>query len=152
MAIITMSLGGTYGPGTWFKESVYAYIKKGRGMIVGRGENVWSFVHVDDIAEAYRLAVKKLPIGQTFTLADDVPCTYVDFANFVADQMKKPRVKHMPVWLANPLLGSVLCEAMTMNQKIKNVKAKTELGWKLMYPSYKEGIPATLAEIERSSL
>jgi len=151
LSIITMSLSGAYGPGTWFKESLYSYIKKGRGMVVGDGRNVWSFVHVDDVAEAYRLVVEKLPIGQTFTLADDEPCTYVDFANFIADQLGKPHVKRMPKWIANILLGSVLSEAMTMNQKVKNTKAKTQLGWKLKYPSYRVGIPAAIAEIETSS-
>jgi len=148
---ITMSLAGVYGPGTWFRESLYSYVKKGRGMVVGDGRNVWSFVHVDDVAEAFRLVVEKLPFGQTFTLADDEPCTYVDFANFVADQLGKPRVKHMPKWIAGVLLGSVLCEAMTMNQKVKNTKARDQLGWKLKYPSYKVGIPAAISEIEKSS-
>lgn len=151
LSLITMSLPGVYGSGTWFKESVYDYIKKGMGMVVGDGQNVWSFVHVDDVAEAYRLAVEKLPIGHKFTLADDEPCRYVDFANFVADQLGKPHVKHMPKWAASVMLGSVLCEALTMNQKVKNIKAKTQLDWKLNYPSYQVGIPATIAEIETSS-
>ena len=120
-------------------------------MVVGDGLNVWSFVHVDDVVEAYRLVVEKLPIGQTFTLADDEPCTYVDFANVIADQLDKPHVKHMPKWIASVLLGSVLCEAMTMNQKVKNIKVKTQLGWKLKYPSYRVGIPAAIAEIETLS-
>ena len=151
LTIITISLSGVYGSGTWFKESVYDYIKKGMGMVVGDGRNVWSFVHVDDVAEAYRLAVEKLPIGHKFTLADDEPCRYVDFANFVADQLGKPHVKHMPRWAASVFLGSVLCEALTMNQKVSNIKAKKQLGWKLKYPSYREGIPAAIAEIETSS-
>ena len=48
-------------------------------------------------------------------------------------------------------MGSVLCEAMTMNQKVKNTKAKAELGWKLTYPTYREGIPAAITAIEAAS-
>jgi nucleoside-diphosphate-sugar epimerase len=87
LPIVTLSLSGAYGNGSWFRESLYTYIVKGKGMVVGEGRNMWSFVHVDDVAEAYRLVVEQLPIGRTFTLADDDPVTYVDFANFLAENL-----------------------------------------------------------------
>ena len=57
----------------------------------------------------------------------------------------------MQKWLAHALPGRVLCEAMTMNQKVKNTGAKALPGWKLNYPSDREGIPATIQEIESVS-
>jgi nucleoside-diphosphate-sugar epimerase len=118
-------------------------------MVVGHGENVWSFVHVDDVAEAYRLVAKKRPIGKTFTLADDEPCTYAEFANFVADQMGKPHVRHMPKWLASVLLGRVLCKAMTMNQRVKNIKTKTELSWNRNIQHIENAFPLQLQKLKR---
>jgi 2-alkyl-3-oxoalkanoate reductase len=150
LPIATISIAGAYGPGSWFRESLHAYIARGWGMVIGEGENIWSFVHVDDVAEAYRLAVEKLPIGRTFTLADDEPVRYADFANAVADHMGKPRVRHMPRWTADLLLGNVLTEALTLNQRVRNSTAKTELGWQLRYPTYREGIPASVSEITKS--
>jgi len=144
LRVMILSISGAYGPGSWFAESLYAYIKQGRGMVVGEGSNIWSFVHVADVAEAYRLMIEKQPIGETVTLADDQPVHYVDFANAVADQLHRPHARHMPVWLARMFLGPVLCEALTMNQSVRNAKAKRLLGWCPVYPRVDGGIAATL--------
>ncbi|MBI2830314.1 MAG: NAD-dependent epimerase/dehydratase family protein [Chloroflexi bacterium] len=148
LPLIKIMITGAYGNGSWFKQSVYDYMKKGWFRIFGDGKNVWSFVHVNDVAEAYRLAVEKLPIGQSFVLADDEPCTFLDFANLVAREMGKLPVKFFPKWVGGILAGGVTLEALTMNQKARNTKAKKELGWKLKYPTYKEGIPAVIRELE----
>jgi 2-alkyl-3-oxoalkanoate reductase len=145
---VTMSISGAYGPGSWFRESVYAFIARNQGMVVGDGRNVWSFVHVDDVAEAYRLAVRKLPTGRTIPLADDEPIPYVQFANEVADRLGKRRVRHMPAWPARVLLGSVLCEALTMTQRVSNASAREALGWMPRHATFREGIAATLAAIQ----
>ncbi|MEW6142104.1 MAG: NAD-dependent epimerase/dehydratase family protein [Chloroflexota bacterium] len=148
LPLITVMITGAYGPGSWFKQSVYDYMKRGWFRIFGDGRNVWSLVHVDDVAEAYRLIVEKLPVGQSFVVADDEPCTMLELANFVVRQIRKPPVKHFPRWLGGIMLGSVLLEALTMNQRSRNTKAKKELGWKLKYPTYREGIPAVIKELE----
>ena len=148
LPLVRIMITGAYGPGSWFKESVYDYVKKGWFRIFGDGKNIWSLVHVDDVAEAYRLAVEKLPIGQSFVVADDEPCTMLDFANLVAREMGKPPVKFFPKWVGGIMLGNVLLEALTMNQRARNTKAKKELGWKPKYPTYKEGIPAVIRELE----
>lgn len=148
LSLIRVIITGAYGPGSWFKESVYDLMNKGWFRVFGDGRNVWSLVHVDDVAYAYRLAVEKLPIGQSFVIADDEPCTMLDFANFVARQIGKPPVKCFPKWVGSIVLGSVLLEALTMNQKARNTKAKRELGWKLKYPTYREGIPAVIQELK----
>jgi len=149
LPIVTLSISGAYGPGSWFKESLYTYIERGRGMVVGDGRNIWSFVHVDDVVDAYRLVVERLPIGRTFTLADDEPVTYNDFANFLADQLGKPHVKHMPPWAARLLMGRVLCEALTMNQRVSSARARTELGWRPRHDTYRTGIPAAVEAIRQ---
>lgn len=150
LSIIKLLPGGVYGAGSWFKESVYALMKKGWFRTFGDGRNILSYVHVDDVAEAYRLAVEKLPIGESLAIVDDEPCKTVDFANCVAKQMGKPLIKSLPKWFANIIAGSVVVESLTINCKVRNAKAKKELGWKLRYPTYREGIPATLEEIEKS--
>lgn len=103
-----------------------------------------SLVHVDDVANAYRLAAEQNPAGETFLIVDDKPCTMREFANHAASQLGRPSVKSMPMWLSRLAAGSVVVETLTTNCKVRNTKAKEGLGWKLKYPTYAEGIPATL--------
>jgi len=147
LRVITLDIAGAYGAGSWFKESLYELLKKGWLRVFGDGQNLISVVYVDDVAEAYRLAVEKQPVGETFLLADDEPGTFLEFANAVARAMDKPPVKLAPKWLGRLMLGQVLLEALTMNQRVRNTKARTELGWELRYPTQRLGIAAALAEI-----
>ena len=117
----------------------------------GNGENICSFVYVDDVAQAYRLAVQKMPVGEAFAIVDDHPVTFKAFCNCVARVMGKPPVKSMPVWVGKLLSGQVVVEELTMNCRARNTKAKQELGWRPAYPSYEYGIPRAIAEIEGMS-
>lgn len=146
--IIRIIAGLTYGAGSWFENVVYKLMKKGWLRTYGNGENIVSLVYVDDVAEAYRLAVEKLPLGKAFAIVDDHPVKFRDFCNCVASNMGKPPVKSMPVWLGSILSGQVVVEELTMNCRARNTKAKEQLGWQPSYPSYEQGIPKAIAEIE----
>ena len=42
-----------YGPGGWFAHEIVARLRQpGRFAVVGRGDNLWDVVHVDDVASA----------------------------------------------------------------------------------------------------
>jgi hypothetical protein len=43
------------------------------------------------------------------------------------------------VWLGTLLAGDQLVSMMTQARGASNAKAKRELGWKLLYPSWREG-------------
>ncbi|MFQ5893077.1 MAG: NAD-dependent epimerase/dehydratase family protein, partial [Nitrospinota bacterium] len=147
--LIRMLPGGVYGAGSWFKDSLYRLLKRGWFRMVGDGHNLVSYVHVDDVAEAYRLAVERRPVGETFALVDDEPTTTAAFVTFLAEHMDKPPPKGLPRWVVAAVAGSVVAESMTTNCGVRNRKAKERLGWELRYPTYRDGIPATLAEIEQ---
>lgn len=147
--IIRLSAGAVYGAGSWFKRYVYPFMKKGWYRTFGDGENIISFVYVDDLAEAYRLAVEKQPLGELFAVVDDHPAKFKDFANCVARVMGKPLVKSIPKWIANIMAGKAMVETLTINCKVRNTKAKEKLGWLPTYVSFEQGIPKAVADIER---
>ena len=63
---------------------------------------------------------------------------------------KPPR--HFPVWLARLFAGEAAVMMGTEARGASNAKAKRELGWKLRYPSWREGFTAayaTTAQAER---
>lgn len=146
--IIRMVPGMVYGAGSWFEHAVYGLMAKGWFRTFGDGQNVVSCVYVDDIAEAYRLAVEQAPLGEAFAIVDDHPVRFKDFANCVACVLGKPPVKSMPLWLGRLLAGRAMAETLTVNQSVKNAKAKARLGWNPRRVSCEQGIPEAVAEIE----
>jgi nucleoside-diphosphate-sugar epimerase len=140
---IVMLPGQIYGPGGLF-QIMYRWMEKGRYRIVGKGDNHIPRIHVEDAADAYALAVEKLPLGEKFILADDTPCTVREFTEYMAGCMGVPIPKTVPRFIISKVLGKLLVETITMNCLVSNAKAKERLGWKPAYPSYREGLDATI--------
>ena len=145
--IIQMIPGQIYGPGGMFLE-MYKMLKSGRFGVVGKGENRIPRIHVEDCAEAYALAIDKLPINESFIIADDTPCTMREFMDYMAScaGMSKPRT--IPRIMARIVMGKLLLETMGIDCVVSNDKLKRVLGWELQYPSYRVGLPAAIEAIE----
>jgi len=141
--LIQMLPGEIYGPGGLFKTMV-EWMKRGRYRVFGSGRNRIPRIHVDDCAAAYAQAVDRLPLGERFILADDGPCTAREFADHLADCLNVPRPGTLPGFGARLVLGKLMVETVMMDCRVSNAKAKRRLDWKLEYPTYREGLPATV--------
>jgi nucleoside-diphosphate-sugar epimerase len=148
--LIQILPGQIYGPGGLFKSLMYAWMKKGRYRVVGRGDNYIPRIHVDDCAEAYVRVLEKMPVGERFIIADDGPCTVREFADFMADQMHVPRPESIPKFIIRAVLGKLMVETITMNCRVSNAKAKKLLGWELKYPTYRDGLPPTIEALNKA--
>ncbi len=146
--LIQMLPGQIYGPGGLFKNVMYERMKKGRFRVVGSGDNYIPRIHVSDCAEAYVRVLDRMPVGEKFIVADDGPCTAKEFADFMAACMKVPRPRSVPGFVIKAVLGKPLYETVTMNCRVSNAKAKSRLGWGPIYPTYREGLPATIRKLE----
>ncbi len=145
--IIQMIPGQIYGPGGQFLE-MYRMMTSGRFGIFGKGDNYIPRIHVEDCANAFVLAIEALPIGESFILADDTPCTMREFNEFMAECSNMPKPRTIPRFIARLALGKTLLETIEMNCIVTNEKAKRMLGWVLKYPSYREGLVDTIRELE----
>jgi nucleoside-diphosphate-sugar epimerase len=147
--LIQILPGQIYGPGGLFKNLMYEWMKKGKYRVVGSGGNHIPRIHVEDCAEAYVRVLEKMPVGEKFIIADDDPCTAREFADCMAENMKVPKPKSVPGFVIRVVLGKLLYEAITMNCRVCNAKAKEQLGWQPKYPTYREGLPATVQVLEK---
>jgi nucleoside-diphosphate-sugar epimerase len=145
-SLIRMIPGQIYGPGGQFME-IYRRMKSGRFGIVGTGANRIPRVHVEDCAEAYALAIDRMPVGESYILADDTPVSMREFTEFMAECMNMSKIRTIPAFLARLVLGKELIETMKMDCVVSNEKAKRELGWQLRYPSFREGLKETMSQI-----
>ncbi len=145
--IIMMIPGQIYGPGGMFLE-MYTRLKSGKFGIIGKGDNRIPRIHVEDCAEAYALAIEKMPLNESFILADDTPCTMREFTEFMASYVGMSKPRTIPKIMARLVMGKLLLETMDMDCVVSNNKMKQVLGVELKYPSYREGLPVAIDALE----
>jgi nucleoside-diphosphate-sugar epimerase len=80
-----------------------------------------------------------------FNIVDDDPAAANDWLPYLAECAGAKRPVHVPRWLARPLAGEVAVIMMTEGRGFSNTRAKQELGWRLRYPSWREGFKAALS-------
>ncbi len=125
-------LPGIYGPG----RSAVERVREGRAHRIDLPEQVFSRVHVEDIAGAV-LASLDGPSG-AFNVADDEPCSQ----NAVVEEAcRLLRVAPPPlVGLDEAGLSPMARGFYAENRRVANGRAKRALGWRLRFPTYREGL------------
>ena len=128
--------GGFYGPGA--TDNQVELVRKRQFPVVGGGTGYSSWVHLDDAASATVLAVEQKARG-VFNIVDDEPAPASEWLPYLAACAGAKRPVRVPKWLARLLAGEVAVTMMTEGRGFSNAKAKTELGWELRYPSWRQG-------------
>jgi len=136
--------GWVYGPGSWFKHYIVDALKAGTCRVVGSGTNYKSLVHIDDVAEAFKLILDKLPLGERYCITDGHPVMQKEFIAFVAKEMGLPAPEGVDYTVFAKNMGEILAETFSSSVRITNDKAKRELGFAPMYPSFCHGVPEAL--------
>jgi nucleoside-diphosphate-sugar epimerase len=145
---LALRYGGFYGsPDDVQLEPV----RKRQFPIVGDGEGVWSFVHLDDAAAATVLALERGAPG-VYNVVDDDPAPVREWLPALADAIGAKPPRHVPAWLARRLAGDAGVALLTEVRGASNAKAKRELGWTLRYPSWRDGFVASYAYLRRPHL
>lgn len=149
--VIQIIPGQIYGNGGLFLK-MYSMILNGRFLTIGKGKNHIPRIYVEDLAKAYLLAIQKKPWGEKFIIADDTPCTSFEFNNFMADCLDMPHPGRIPSFIVRMVIGKKMLATATMNCIVSNRHAKEVLGWQPDYPSYREGLAKTIADIRTAQL
>ncbi len=122
---IALRYGGFYGPGTSLRKggSAIEMVQKRRFPIVGRGDGVWSFIHIDDAADATVAAIERGAPG-IYNVTDDEPAPVATWLPELARAIGAPSPRRVPVWLARLLVGPTGVAMMTEVRGASNAKAK----------------------------
>jgi nucleoside-diphosphate-sugar epimerase len=133
-----------YGPGGWYADELVARLRQpGRFCVIGKGENLWDVVHVDDVVDALMLALVDLPAGETYHRADDTPITAFAFMALTARTLGLGPPRRIPAPLARLVAGSAAVDAVVRSARSSNAKLKAA-GWTPRHPSAETGVPAAL--------
>jgi nucleoside-diphosphate-sugar epimerase len=137
-----------YGAGGWFEaEFVRRLRQPGRFAVVGKGDNWWDVVRVEDVAAALALAVERSPDGRVYHVADDEPIRYYDFVALVAEALQVGKPRRLPVAVARLVAGADPVAAVTRSAKTSNERIKRELGWAPNYPHARAGVPDAVGRL-----
>ncbi len=145
--LVVVAPGFVLGPGGYFKEALYDQAKKNRLRVVGSGTNYWSCIHVDDLAAAFAAALESAPSGGEYNVVDDSPLTLRALVDAVTNAMGQKRVGNIPPFLMNLLVGKPLVQSMVSSFRVRNQKAREELGWTPKFPTAADALPSTLASL-----
>jgi len=144
---IVLRYGGFYGPGTSLSREggeQTKQIRERRFPVVGDGAGIWSFVHIEDAADATVAAVTRGRPG-IYNIVDDDPAPVAEWLPAAASAVGAKPPRHVPRWLGRLVAGEVGVVIMTDVRGASNDKAKRELGWAPRHPSWREGFAEVAA-------
>lgn len=132
---IALRYGAFYGAAN---DAMVGPVRKRRFPIVGEGSGYVSWIHLDDAATATVLALDQDGPG-IYNVTDDDPAPVREWLPALAEALGAKPPRQVPVWLARLIAGQVPVLMGTDARGASNAKAKRELGWTLLYPSWRQG-------------
>jgi nucleoside-diphosphate-sugar epimerase len=141
---IVLRYGFFYGPGTGYARDgqQIELIRKRQMPIVGGGHGAFPFIHVEDAASATVEAIERGSPG-IYNVVDDEPAPAREFIPYLAQLVCAKKPWRVPAFLAKLAAGGMVGFATSL-QPVSNAKAKSELGWRPRYPSWRDGFRAEL--------
>jgi nucleoside-diphosphate-sugar epimerase len=132
-------LAGIYGP----DSNALATVRSGRAQRVDKPGQVFSRIHVEDIALTLRASIVKPNPGAAYNVCDDNPAPPAEVIRHACELLglKPPALVPFDSAQLSPMARSFYDD----NKRVRNDRIKRELGVVLKYPDYKAGLAAILA-------
>jgi nucleoside-diphosphate-sugar epimerase len=133
-------LAGIYGPG----RGPFAKVRAGTARrIIKRGQ-VFSRIHVEDIAQSLLASINQPNPGAVYNLCDNEAAPPEDVIGMAAELLDLPVPDAIDFEKAelSPMARSFYAES----KQVRNDRLKSELGVSLRYPTYREGLKALIDE------
>jgi nucleoside-diphosphate-sugar epimerase len=136
---IAFRLPGIYGPG----RSALDRLAAGQARRIAAPGQVFSRIHVDDLAAGLEASLARPRPGAAYNLCDDAPASNSDVIAYAARLLGREPPPEVPLAEAN--LSPAAQRFYAESKRVSNALAKAELGWRPRYPTYREGLQAILA-------
>jgi len=139
LTVTVFRLPGIYGPG----RSAFDRLREGRARRIAAPGQVFSRIHVEDLAAGLEASMAKPRVGGIYNLCDDEPAPNSEVVAYAARLlgMEPPP----EVTLEDAALSPAAMRFYGESKRVSNALAKAELGWRPAYPTYREGLKAVLA-------
>ncbi len=131
-------LAGIYGPG----RGPFEKVRSGEARRIVKPGQVFSRIHVDDIAAVLHASIERPNPGAVYNVCDDDPAPPQDVLAYAAELLGVPVPPEVPFDEADmsPMARSFYAES----KRVANDRMKAELGVELAYPDYRSGLRSLL--------
>jgi uncharacterized protein len=106
----------------------------GLGSVLGEGKQVISWVHIDDVVQAYQFLLSNQELTGVFNLTSPAPVTQAEFAKSLAKAMHRPLLLKTPAFVVRTLFGE-MGECLILNGQRVVPKRLIENGFSFKYPT-----------------
>ena len=132
-------LPGIYGPG----RSALDRVREGAARRLVAPGQVFSRIHVDDLADGLAAALARPERTGAFNLCDDEPAPAADVTLAACRLLGAEPPPETPLDL--DALAPQARRFWAESKRVSNARAKAALGWRPAHPTYREGLAAILA-------
>ncbi len=139
-------LAGIYGPG----RSALDTVRAGKAKRIDKPGQVFSRIHVEDIATVLEASIARPRPGAIYNLCDDEPAPPVEVIAFACQLLGIAPPPLVPFDQVAPTLSLMALSFYADNKRVSNARIKVELGVRLRYPDYRVGLRALL-EAEKAT-
>ena len=137
-AVDIFRLPGIYGPG----RSAVDQVKAGTARRIDKPGQVFSRIHIEDIAATVVAAITTPHAGAIYNVVDDLPASSSDLIAYACELLGTPVPPAIPWAEIEPAMSAMARSFYSENRRVKNDRIKRELGIVLRYPTYREGLKA----------
>ena len=159
--LVILRIGEVYGSEGRLVAELTARLKRGFCPWPGTGRVQVSFVHVEDVAQAFVCTIQRAPVGvSVYNVTDDMPASWYDFTCRAARRLEAKSPLFLPISLVysyamcstlasriahqKPILTRHALRLLLTPKTLSNARLKRELGFQPRYPSYLEGVEEAL--------
>jgi len=136
-SVAVLRLAGIYGPG----RNALVNLAHGSARRIVKPGQVFNRIHVTDIAQAIDAAIDRRAAG-VFNVADDEPGPPQDVVTFAAKLLGCEPPPELSFAQAQRTMTAIARSFYGDNKRVCNARLKTELGVRLKYPTYRDGLRA----------
>ncbi len=131
-------LAGIYGPG----RGPFAKVRDGKARRIIKEGQVFSRIHVDDIAATVLASIDRPNPGAVYNVCDDDPAPPQEVLAHAAELLGVPVPPAIPFEEAE--MTEMARSFYSDSKRVRNDRIKSELGVRLKYPDFRTGLAALL--------
>jgi nucleoside-diphosphate-sugar epimerase len=133
-------LAGIYGPG----RGPFAKLRNGTARRIIKEGQVFSRIHVEDIAQVLLASIARTLPGAVYNVCDDEAAPPEEVIGFAAKLLGLPVPEAVEFEKAE--LPAMARSFYAESKRVRNERIKRDLGIRLLYPTYREGLAALVKQ------